>query len=80
MPYPLAAFNSQVKSSFWEARKSGIQDAKSIDLKVLFYFFIYYKLIITIMVEGDSNLDSSHKEKQATPLSYNALIRPQALI
>ena len=32
------------------------------------------------MVEGDSNLDSSHKEKQATPLSYNALIRPQALI
>lgn len=52
MPYPLAAFNSQVKSSFWEARKSGIQDAKSIDLKVLFYFFIYYKLIITIMVEG----------------------------
>lgn len=52
MPYPLAAFNSRVKSSFWEARKSGIQDAKSIDLKVLFYFFIYYKLIITIMVEG----------------------------
>ena len=31
-------------------------------------------------MEGDSNLDSSHKEKQATPLSYKTLVRPQALI
>lgn len=32
------------------------------------------------MVERDSKLNSSHKEKQTTPLSYKTLVRPQALI